>query len=60
MQCWEDADWLDVIINDEIDKKNNNYNINLLKKDKNERFYEWLAGVIDGDGCFLLTKKRVC
>lgn len=23
----------------------------------NDRFYEWLAGVIDGDGCFLLSKK---
>lgn len=23
----------------------------------NERFYEWLAGVIDGDGCFSLSKK---
>ena len=21
------------------------------------RFYEWLAGVIDGDGCFLISKK---
>jgi len=26
-------------------------------KDNEERFYEWLAGVIDGDGCFLLSKK---
>lgn len=26
-------------------------------KDNGERFYEWLAGVIDGDGCFLLSKK---
>jgi len=24
---------------------------------EDERFYEWLAGVIDGDGCFLLSKK---
>ena len=23
----------------------------------NQTFYEWLAGVIDGDGCFLLSKK---
>lgn len=23
----------------------------------NQRFREWLAGVIDGDGCFLLSKK---
>lgn len=26
-------------------------------KDNEERFYEWLAGIIDGDGCFLLSKK---
>jgi hypothetical protein len=32
-------------------------NINLPKKDNDERFYEWLAGFIDGDGCFLLSKK---
>jgi hypothetical protein len=31
-------------------------NINLNKKDDNS-FNEWLAGVIDGDGCFLLSKK---
>jgi hypothetical protein len=24
---------------------------------KNNKFYEWLAGLIDGDGSFLLTKK---
>jgi len=24
---------------------------------KDKRFYEWLAGVIDGDGCFSLSKK---
>uniref|UniRef100_UPI002114BBBA hypothetical protein n=1 Tax=Aspergillus sclerotioniger TaxID=319627 RepID=UPI002114BBBA len=35
----------------------NNDNINLPKKDRDERFYEWLAGFIDGDGCFLLSKK---
>jgi hypothetical protein len=28
-----------------------------LKKSDDERFYEWLAGVIDGDGCFLLSQK---
>lgn len=26
-------------------------------KDKDENFYEWLAGFIDGGGCFLLSKK---
>lgn len=24
---------------------------------KNKKFYEWLAGLIDGDGCFLLSQK---
>jgi len=28
-----------------------------LRLDKEERFYEWVAGIIDGDGCFLLSKK---
>lgn len=25
--------------------------------DKEKKFHEWLAGVIDGDGCFQLSKK---
>lgn len=47
----------DIINNDKIDTQINKDNINLPKKDNNERFYEWLAGYIDGDGCFLLSKK---
>jgi hypothetical protein len=27
---------------------------------KDIRFYEWLAGIIDGDGCFLVSKKGYC
>lgn len=46
----------DIINIDEVDT-NNKDNISLPKKDKDERFYEWLAGFIDGDGCFLLSKK---
>lgn len=46
-----------VINNDEIDTQINNDNINLPLKNRDERFYEWLAGFIDGDGCFLLSKK---
>ena len=45
----------DTINNEKIDTQINKDNINLPKKD--ERFYEWLAGFIDGDGCFLLSKK---
>lgn len=53
--CKESID--DITNSDEIDTKIHIENINLPKKDKDERFYEWLAGFIDGDGCFLLTKK---
>ena len=42
---------------DKLDTQINNNNLNLPKKDKDERFFEWLAGLIDGDGCFLLSKK---
>lgn len=47
----------DEIINNEIITQVNKNDINLPKKDSDERFYEWLAGYIDGDGCFLLSKK---
>jgi len=47
----------DIINIDEVDTNINKDNINLPKKDSDERFYEWLAGFIDGDGCFLLSKK---
>ena len=40
------------------DKENRSVKVNDKKTyGKDERFYEWLAGVIDGDGCFLLSKK---
>lgn len=29
----------------------------MSSSNKNNQFYEWLAGLIDGDGSFLLTKK---
>lgn len=29
-------------------------------KKENVRFFEWLAGIIDGDGCFLVSKKGYC
>jgi hypothetical protein len=27
---------------------------------ENGKFFEWLAGIIDGDGCFLVSKKGYC
>ena len=33
---------------------------NQEENNKNMKFYEWLAGVIDGDGCFLVSKKGYC
>lgn len=42
---------------DIIESQVNKNGINLPKRDKDDRFYEWLAGFIDGDGCFLLSKK---
>jgi hypothetical protein len=45
------------INNNEIDTQTNKDKKKLPKIDKDQRFYEWLAGFIDGDGCFLLSKK---
>ena len=48
---------------------NDNENISIKVSDKkefvnkkesgkdNEKFYQWLAGIIDGDGCFYYQKK---
>lgn len=48
-----DDDNISININEESKKEESFYS----GKDNEERFYEWLAGVIDGDGCFLLSKK---
>ena len=41
------------------EEKINYQNNNLFntEKEKDKKFNEWLAGFIDGDGCFLLSKK---
>jgi hypothetical protein len=39
----------------EQNKENNQYNYKYNSENKHWR--EWVAGVIDGDGCFLLSKK---
>jgi len=54
----------DALDDNVLDEQDGNYNGNKdvpdkgsPRKDNDERFYEWLAGIIDGDGCFLLSKK---
>lgn len=44
---------LDVNTNNPVHKKSSNNS----GKGKDDKFNEWLAGIIDGDGCFLLSKK---
>src|SRR3954447_25062163 len=52
--------------NHEISEKYKNSNDSYQSLDNEEenkkdiRFYEWLAGIIDGDGCFLVSKKGYC
>jgi hypothetical protein len=36
---------------------NNTKDNKSLKENNHDKFYEWLAGLIDGDGCFQLSKK---
>ena len=55
LECKESKN--NITNNDEIDTQINIENTVRPQKDKDERFFEWLAGFIDGDGCFLLTKK---
>jgi LAGLIDADG endonuclease len=52
--------------NHEISAKSENSNDSYPSLDNEEenkediKFYEWLAGIIDGDGCFLVSKKGYC
>ena len=45
------------IISNNIGIRNIHTNPDSPKKDKELSFHQWLAGLIDGDGYFLLTKK---
>ena len=46
------------VINKKNKMKSQNYvTESSSNSDHGEKFYEWLAGLIDGDGCFLLSKK---
>ena len=57
-------------INEEIDENScslpatqaheNFYDIFASDPKENGKFFEWLAGIIDGDGCFLVSKKGYC
>jgi len=47
-------------INEEYEDSNYSDQSNNNQENKNEKFLEWLAGIIDGDGCFLVSKKGYC
>jgi len=57
-------------INEEVDENSrslpatqaheNFYDIFASDPKENGKFFEWLAGIIDGDGCFLVSKKGYC
>ena len=49
----------DINDNDKISINVNENNKGSINSENNneDKFYEWLAGIIDGDGCFLLSKK---
>ena len=52
-------------INDEVDEKdeegdNEPEPSHNFEGEENVKFFEWLAGIIDGDGCFLVSKKGYC
>jgi len=56
-QKFDNLDLVDNSISSEIIEDTNIKNENLKDSDKNKVFNEWLAGLIDGDGCFQLSKK---
>jgi hypothetical protein len=41
-----------------VNSKNKNKNKKLTKEGKHRRWCQWLAGLIDGDGCFLEESKQ--
>ena len=56
-QKHDNLDSVDNSISSEIIEDTNIKNDNLKYSDNNKVFNEWLAGLIDGDGCFQLSKK---
>ena len=62
--CKEDTSLPEEITNKDITSKDkvstnpvNKNSSNNPVKGEDDKFNEWLAGIIDGDGCFLLSKK---
>lgn len=49
-------------ISEEYENSNYSYQSfdNQEENNENVKFFEWLAGIIDGDGCFLVSKKGYC
>ena len=56
-QKHDNLDSVDNSISSEIIEDTNIKYDNLKHSDNNKAFNEWLAGLIDGDGCFQLSKK---
>lgn len=45
------------LIEGKVNTNNPDNKKSLFNSVKDDKFNEWLAGIIDGDGCFLLSKK---
>jgi len=48
------------ILNSETNSVLNSETNSVLNSETNQQFNQWLAGVIDGDGCFLVSKAGYC
>ena len=42
------------------DENSDDFYKSSYNRGEKDRFYEWLGGIIDGDGCFLVSKKGYC
>src|SRR6516225_9246103 len=55
----KEPDSREIEVEDDFEKPGKGYN-KPSTDGSNDKFYEWLAGIIDGDGCFLVSKKGYC
>jgi hypothetical protein len=55
----KELDSREIEVEDDFEKPGKGYN-KPSTDGSNDKFYEWLAGIIDGDGCFLVSKKGYC